>query len=57
MEVKFSEELSPDLEQYGSDLKIQGILLPEKEILETYLKGAYGNAYNFDQEDGLTEIF
>ncbi|TVY29665.1 Kanamycin B dioxygenase [Lachnellula hyalina] len=52
MEITFSEELRPQLESDGG-LQIQGRLKPEQEILDTYLKGAYGNAYDFDQKEKL----
>ncbi|KAL5325021.1 hypothetical protein ACEPPN_006143 [Leptodophora sp. 'Broadleaf-Isolate-01'] len=57
MEVNFSEELKGDIEKYGGDLQIQGNYLPEDEIEEKYLKGAYGNAYDFDQQDKLDVSF
>ncbi|TVY94360.1 Kanamycin B dioxygenase, partial [Lachnellula willkommii] len=56
MEINFSEELRPVLEGHGG-LRIQGRYKPEQEILDTYLKGAYGNAYDFDQREKLDVEF
>lgn len=57
MEINFAEELRPELERIHSKLQIQGRYLPEKEILDRYLKGAYGNAYDFDQKERLDVAF
>jgi hypothetical protein len=56
MEINFSEELRPQLESQRR-LQIQGRYMPEQKILDTYLKGAYGNAYDFDQKDKLDVDF
>jgi hypothetical protein len=56
MEVNFSEELRPQLESHRG-LQIQGRYMPEQKILDTYLKGAYGNAYDFDQQEKLAVEF
>jgi hypothetical protein len=53
MEVNFSEELRGEIERWGRDLRIQGRYFPEKQVEESYLKGKFGNAYDFDQEDRL----
>lgn len=53
MEVDFAEELRGDLESVGDKLQVQGRFLTEREVLDKYLKGAYGNAYDFDQRDPL----
>lgn len=53
MEVNVSEDLREEVERYGKDLQIQAKYLPEKEVEDEYLKGAYGNAYDFDQKDKL----
>jgi hypothetical protein len=55
MKVNFAEELQPELEQ--SSLQVQGTYKSEKEIEDSYLKGAYGNAYDFDQQDRLHVSF
>ncbi len=57
MEIKFSEELRGVLEMHGKDLQIQGRYSKEKDILDTYLNGAYGNAYDFNKQDWLVEVF
>jgi hypothetical protein len=51
MEVNFSEEVKPVLERYGKDLRVQGRFVPQEKLLESYLEGKYGNAYDFDQRD------
>lgn len=56
MEIKFSEDLRPQLASHHG-LQIQGRYMPEQEILDTYLQGAYGNAYDFDQKDKLSVDF
>ena len=56
MEINFSEELRPQLESHRG-LWIQGRYMPEQKILDTYLKGGYGNAYDFDQKDKLNVEF
>jgi len=56
MEITFSEELRPQLKSDGG-LQIQCRFKPEQEILDTYLKGAYGNAYDFDQKEKLDVEF
>lgn len=53
MEVIFSEDLRKEVETYGKDLQVQARYIPEKEVEGGYLKGAYGNAYDFDQTDKL----
>ena len=57
MEIKFSEELRGVLEMHGKDLQIQGRYFKEQEILDTYLNGTYGNAYDFNQQDRLDIFF
>lgn len=42
---------------HGKDLQIQGRYFKEQEILDTYLNGAYGNAYDFNQQDRLDMAF
>lgn len=56
MEINFSEELRPQLESHRG-LQIQGRYMPEQKIMDTYLKGAYGNAYDFDQKEKLAVEF
>lgn len=56
MEINFSEALRPQLENHRG-LQIQGRYLLEQEIAAAYLKGAYGNAYDFDQKDKLNVEF
>lgn len=53
--MEFSEDLKSTLGKYESDLQIQGTFLPEKEILDRYMKRGFGNAYDFNQEDRLVE--
>ena len=55
MKINFAEELRPQLDNTG--LQIQGTFKDEAEIERTYLNGAYGNAYDFDQEDRLDVAF
>lgn len=55
MQVEFSEDLKPTLKKYENDIQIQGTYLPDKEIMERYLKRGFGNAYDFDQQDRLAE--
>ena len=55
MRVNFAEDLRPEMEK--SNLAVQATYKRAKEIEDTYLKGAYGNAYNFDQEDRLDVEF
>lgn len=57
MEVQFSEELRGDIERWGRGLVVQGRYKPEKEIEEEYLKGKFGNAYDFDQQERLDVVF
>ncbi|KUJ17911.1 phytanoyl-CoA dioxygenase family protein [Mollisia scopiformis] len=57
MQINFAEELGPGLESFGRDLQVQGKLMPEKDILDKYLKGAYGNAYDFNQQERLDVVF
>ncbi|KAF9466102.1 hypothetical protein BDZ94DRAFT_1252114 [Collybia nuda] len=57
MKVNFSEELKQELEEFRLKLQIQANFMSEQEILNTYLKGVYGNAYDFDQQDRLDLIF
>lgn len=57
MHVTFAEELKPVLEEFASELQIQGNYVPEQEVLDTYLKGAYGNAYDFNQQEPLDVAF
>lgn len=56
MNVEFSENLRPVLDEHGSDLQIQGTFMPEEDIYKSYLNRPFGNAYNFDQTERL-EIF
>jgi hypothetical protein len=51
MEVNFAEELRRELEGVEGTLQVQGRFLRETEVVERYLKGAYGNAYDFNQRD------
>ncbi|KAL5347757.1 hypothetical protein ACLOAV_007166 [Pseudogymnoascus australis] len=57
MSINFSEDLRADIEKHGSDLQVQATFSPEEEVLATYLKGKYGNAYYFDQKDRLDVDF
>lgn len=57
MQINFAEELRPELEKSVSQLQIQGKFLPKKEVVDAYLKGAYGNAYDFNQQEGLEVNF
>ena len=57
MEVNVSEDIRPELEAYGKELRIQGNFMPEETLLDTYLEGKYGNAYDFDQRDRLDVEF
>jgi hypothetical protein len=57
MEVNFSEKLRGEIEGWGRDLVVQGRYKPEKEIEEEYLRGKFGNAYDFDQKDRLGLAF
>ncbi len=57
MEVDFSENLRGEIERWGKGLVVQGRYKPEKEIEEEYLKGKFGNAYDFDQKDRLDVVF
>ncbi|PVH70588.1 hypothetical protein DL98DRAFT_597693 [Cadophora sp. DSE1049] len=57
MEVNFPEELKEEIEKHGRDLQIQGNDMPELIAKKEYLKGSYGNAYDFDQQDKLDVIF
>lgn len=53
MVVNFAEELKPALTLERTGLQVQAKYLPEKEVEGLYLKGAYGNAYDFDQVQRL----
>jgi len=53
MEINFSEELRGEIERWGGDLRVQSRYLSDKEVQDTYLKGKFGNAYDFDQQDRL----
>lgn len=55
MQVEFSEALKPTLQSYEKDLQIQGVFMPDQMIIDRYLKRGYGNSYDFDQKDRLTE--
>jgi len=55
MQINFAEELRPEIDK--SDLKVQGKYISEEKIWGSYLKGAYGNAYDFDQQDRLDVVF
>lgn len=57
MQVEFSEELTPALKEKENELQIQAKFLPEKVVLDSYLHHAYGNAYDFSQEDPLKGYF
>ena len=57
MEVSFSENVRGVLEERGKDLKVQSKFVPEETLLETYLDGKFGNAYDFDQRDRLDVQF
>ena len=57
MEVNVSEDIRPELEAYGKELRIQGNFMPEETLLDTYLEGKYENAYDFDQRDRLDVEF
>jgi hypothetical protein len=55
MQVEYSENLKPELETYEDTLQIQSTFFPENEIVNRYLNRGFGNAYNFDQENRLSE--
>jgi len=57
MEVRFSEDVRPELEAYGKDMKIQSKFVSEEKLLDTYLEGQFGNAYYFDQKGRLEVEF
>jgi hypothetical protein len=57
MQVEFSENLKPMLEQHDATLQIQSQFLPDSEIKKRYLNRPYGNAYDFDQQDHITTTF
>ncbi len=57
MDINFSQDLKEVVKKYGKDLQVQAKYLSEKEMEEGYLKGAYGNAYDFDQKDKLDAKF
>lgn len=53
MHVEYSEDLSSLLDAYEDSLQIQKTFFPDNEMTKRYLNRAFGNAYNFDQEDRL----
>ena len=53
MEVGFSEDVRWILETRGRDLNVHSKFVSEKMLLDTYLEGKFGNAYDFDQRDKL----
>lgn len=53
MTVEFSQELEPLLREYADVLQIQSTFVTEEEIMDRYLKRAFGNAYDFDQMNRL----
>jgi hypothetical protein len=57
MEIEFSEDLKPILERDGSALQIQAKYLPDSEIEKRYLNRPFGNAYDFNQEDRIDDLF
>ncbi len=57
MEVSFSENLRVEIERWGRDLLVQGRYKLEREIEEEYLRGKFGNAYDFDQKDRIDVAF
>lgn len=57
MQINFAEELRPELEKVHLKLQVQGRYLPEREILDIYPKGAYGNAYDSNQQGRLGVAF
>ncbi len=56
MRVEFSEDLRPFLEDHKSALQIQATYMPEGEIEERYLNRPFGNAYDFGQQDNITDL-
>ncbi|KAI9689429.1 MAG: hypothetical protein M1822_010080 [Bathelium mastoideum] len=57
MRVAVDEGLKPILERDGGDLQIHSNFMPAAAIRESYLKGKFGNAYDFDQMDRLEDLF
>jgi hypothetical protein len=57
MEVSFSEDVRGILGTKGMDLDVHSKFVPEKTLLDTYLEGKFGNAYDFDQRDKLEVQF
>jgi hypothetical protein len=55
MKVEYSEDLRPTLEGSKDQLQIQSTFFSDTEIKDRYLNRGFGNAYNFDQENRLTE--
>ncbi|KAF2100735.1 phytanoyl-CoA dioxygenase family protein [Rhizodiscina lignyota] len=51
MTIELAEELRPLVAKYEDKLQIQCKYLPEKQIMERYLKRGYGNEYDFNQAD------
>jgi hypothetical protein len=57
MEVNFSQDVRGTLDTNGKNLKVHSKFVPEKTLLDTYLEGKFGNAYDFDQRDRLDVQF
>ena len=57
MEVNFSEDMRGILETKGRDLNVHSKFVPEETLLDTYLEGKFGNAYDFDQRDRMEVQF
>ncbi|KAF2430034.1 hypothetical protein EJ08DRAFT_589763 [Tothia fuscella] len=57
MQIEFADELGPELSREKKQLQIQSTLIPESEVLRSYLNRPYGNAYDFGQEDTVDGIF
>ena len=57
MRIKFDQGLRPVLESVGGDLQIHADFQPAATVRELYLKGAFGNSYDFNQEDRLEDMF
>lgn len=55
MQIEFSEDLKPTLKEYENQMQIQSAFFPNEEIKKRYLKRGFGNSYDFDQRERLTE--
>lgn len=49
MTIELAEELRPLVEKYRDTLQVQSTFLPERTIMERYMKRGFGNEYDFDQ--------